>query len=502
MSERPKDWDSFSEDEILNSEIPGVDDADKFIDELLAEKSAPVQEDGSLWYDLRVGGSLEQPPEENAEAPAAEESELPPAEEELPVSEEPAPAAPEEERVPERAPRREKRARRPEPEPEVVMEKPVRPIRQRRHRRFGCLGGLMYFVFVVGISVIIASLGWLWATDLLALGAEDNPIEITLPETFFHDEVRDVTDDEGNVTGKETVRLADVDQVAEELKDLGLIEYKFLFKLFCSIANADEKMDPGTYMLSTKFDYYALISSMRQGVGELVIVEVTIPEGYTVDQIFRLLADNEVCGYEELVDAGANYEFDYEFLADLEYGAENRLEGFLFPDTYEFYKNEAPEEAIERLLDNFQRKFTSGMVTEGEMMGYSMREILTIASLIEKEAGKNAERATIASVIYNRLDSSDYPYLNIDATIQYVLPERKEDLTYADLEIDSPYNTYLYPGLPAGPIANPGLASIKAALNPEETNYYFYALNLEGGHNFFTNASDHDAFCDSDQYGG
>ncbi len=130
-----------------------------------------------------------------------------------------------------------------------------------------------------------------------------------------------------------------------------------------------------------------------------------------------------------------------------------------------------------------------------------MHEILTVASLIEMEAGSNEERPTIASVIYNRL-SSDYSYLEIDATIQYILEERKERLTEQDLLIDSPYNTYLNKGLPPGPIANPGLASIKAALKPDETDYFYYALNKQGTHNFFNNYNDFDTFVDSDEFGG
>ena len=142
------------------------------------------------------------------------------------------------------------------------------------------------------------------------------------------------------------------------------------------------------------------------------------------------------------------------------------------------------------------------MKEKAESMGYSFHEILTVASLIEMEAGTDTERPTIASVIYNRLNSSYYPYLQIDATIQYALGERKESLTYRDLEIDSPYNTYKYTGLPPGPIANPGMASIRAALNPESTGYYFYALNKKGTHNFFSTQSAFDRFINSSEFGG
>lgn len=510
MSDRPKDWDPSSENPFLNSEEPTMADADKFIDELLAEKSAAQQAQGDLnWYDLDLGGDTGSFPTEKVQGASAQNGDgqtLDPFEDKAPFQEAAPPQnpLPDEEAAPRRAARAEKASRRqarPAAAP-VSEEDDDRPVRRRRQKKYGCLGGLMYFVFVVGVSVILASVGWLWASDLLALGKEDLTATIDLPEEIFTEEQREVEDEDGNVIGTEPVLLADIDYVADALKDAGLIKYKFLFKIFCSFSHAAEKIDPGSYELNTDFDYRALVYNMQQGAGARVVVEVTIPEGYTVKETFRLLEENEVCSYDKLIEAGANYAFEYDFLEGLEYGSENRLEGYLFPDTYEFYQNEAPEDAIARLLDNFESKFSSAMKTEAEMLGYSVHEIITIASLIEKEAGNDAERPTIASVIYNRLNSSDFPYLNIDATVQYALPERKEQLTYEDLEIDSPYNTYLYPGLPAGPIANPGLASIEAALNPESTNYYFYALNLENSHNFFTNSSEFEAFVNSDQFGG
>ena len=135
-------------------------------------------------------------------------------------------------------------------------------------------------------------------------------------------------------------------------------------------------------------------------------------------------------------------------------------------------------------------------------MGRSFDDILTVASMIEMEAASDAERPRIASVIYNRLESSSFGYLQIDATVQYALAERKDKLTYDDLEVDSPYNTYTHKGLPPGPIANPGLASIKAALNPEDTSYYYYALRKDGSHKFFTNYSEFEAFVESSDFGG
>ena len=219
---------------------------------------------------------------------------------------------------------------------------------------------------------------------------------------------------------------------------------------------------------------------------------------------FALLAEQGVCSTDKL-EAAADYEFDYAFLQGLPYGDKNRLEGYLFPDTYQFFVGDDPENVIDKFLTNFDRKLTeelrSAVAGVNEMLTEKMTEngfteqeiansmldlhdIITVASLIEKETAKTSESATIASVIYNRLCSKLYPCLQIDATIQYALPERKEVLSDADKSLISPYNTYTNAGLPAGPIANPGINSIRAALYPAETDYYFYALNKNGVHTF------------------
>ncbi|MBQ1887633.1 MAG: endolytic transglycosylase MltG, partial [Firmicutes bacterium] len=342
-------------------------------------------------------------------------------------------------------------------------------------------GGLMYFGFVICVSVILASVGWLAADDVLSLNKDYVEAEVYVGEQL------------------------DMKQVSAELYNKGLIKYPRLFRLFAKLMNAETKMDPGVYKLSSKLDYNAMVHAMHQSesnIEERATVTVMIPEGKTLKQTFQILADHGVCPYETLLECAANHEFKYDFLEDLPYGSDTRLEGYLFPDTYQFYAPSDPEDAIDKFLSNFNAKVNMEMRLQAGEMGYSLHEIITVASLVEMEAGKDAERPTIASVIYNRLNSSYYPYLQIDATIQYALEERKESLTNADLEIDSPYNTYKYTGLPPGPIANPGLASIRAALAPESTGYYFYALNKSGSHNFFATMDQFNYFVNSSEFGG
>ena len=346
-------------------------------------------------------------------------------------------------------------------------------IRVVRRQRTGCLGALVFFAFVVSVSVLLAVVGWIAAQDVLALGKEDLTAVVEISQ---EDDVRDV---------------------AEKLKDAGIIRYPWLFRLFGVFADADEKISAGSFELNTTMDYRAIISAMGSSSGTRLTVTVTIPEGFTVEQILDRLAENGVAELEDLQETAANYDYEYSFLEEIPLGEVNRLEGYLFPDTYEFYVGESTVTALNKLLSNFNNKFDEDMRERAEEMGYSIHDIVTIASLIEREAAADSERATIASVIYNRLNSADFPYLQIDATIQYVLPEG-EIVTQDDYyNVDSPYNTYLYEGLPPGPIANPGRASMIAALHPEETGYYFYALGEDGLHKFSYTIEEHEAFVES-----
>ncbi len=374
------------------------------------------------------------------------------------------------------------------------------PISKRQDKKTGCLGGLMYFVFIVSVSVILACVGWMAASDVLALNKGADTIEVTLPETIFTQKDIDVKDADGNVTGKDTINVADIGKVATILKDAGIIKYKSLFKLYSGFSEAKNKMDPGTYSLSTEYDYRAIVKKMQFGSDSQVRTMVTFPEGFTVKEIFKRLEENKICKYDALMDCAANLDFKYKFLENIPLGDASRLEGFLFPDTYEFYQGMTPEAAIDTFLQIFHYKLTAEMWDQAGAKGLTMQQVVCIASMIEKEAANDDERANIASVIYNRLIKN--MQLQIDATIQYALPERKEQLSIEDTQIDSPYNTYKNFGLPPTPIASPGLASIMAALKPATTNNLYYALDeATGTHKFFTNYSAFETFKGTQSYG-
>ncbi|MDR3278690.1 MAG: endolytic transglycosylase MltG [Oscillospiraceae bacterium] len=338
-----------------------------------------------------------------------------------------------------------------------------RPLRQRREKRTGCLGGMLFAAFIICVSLVLAALAWLVVTDVLGFGGSDEVVQITIPKNF------------------------DADTVAEILSENGLIKYKFLFKLYNNISKDNKKIVPGTYELQMSYDYHALVIGMSAR-GTRVEVTVTIPEGFTMAQIFDRFESKGVCSAEELWAAAADHDFDYDFLDDKTLGERYRLEGYLFPDTYKLFINDTPTHAISKLLDNFKAKFNQDCKDAAEALGYSMRDIVIVASMIESEAGDDSDRPLIASVIYNRLNSGEFPHLQIDATIYYAIAETGEAFS---TELDSPYNTYQCVGLPAGPISNPGIMSIKAALEPQSTGYYYYALSRAGHHEFFT---DYDAF--------
>ena len=348
-----------------------------------------------------------------------------------------------------------------------------RPPQRRRKKKRGnpILGFLIYIVFVVVSSALLAGVGWLLANDLCALNKEmaEATIEVTKEDN--------------------------VNSVATKLKEAGLIEYKWFFKLFAWVSSADEKIGEGTYTLTTDMDYRALIVGMMSKTGQNLTAEtvkVTIPEGYSVAQIIRLLAEKGVNTEEALTEAAQSHKYtEYEFVDNENLGNISRLEGYLYPDTYEFYVGEKASNALGRLLKNFSLKMDEEMLELIENSGHSMKEILTMASLIERETD-GGDRSTIASVIYNRINNPGYEtggLLQIDAALVYATGHN--ELTEEDKAVDSPYNLYTHKGLPPTPIANPGMAAIKAALQPATTDYYYYVLGKDGKHIFSKTYSEH-----------
>jgi len=363
-----------------------------------------------------------------------------------------------------------------------LTPKQIKALKRKGRRRRFFLRFVLWVAFVVAASFALSGVGWLLANDFAALNKD--PLTTTVT----------ITKDDN------------LDSVAEKLKTEGLIEYKWFFKLFGKVAHAEGKIGIGEHELNTHMDYNALINGMRSSSGSLTseTVRIVIPEGYTVRQIVSLLVKYGVGTEEDLLDAAANYEFSYDFIDSSMKGNANRLEGYLFPDTYEFYVGGKPATAINKMLTNFANKMDDELMEQVEQSGYSISEIITIASLIEKETDGH-DQANIASVIYNRLNNvgETYHLLQIDASQIYGLGDRYTGkLTQKELDIDTPYNTHIHEGLPPTPIANPGLASIKAALEPAQTGFYFYARGTDGVHHFFDTYAKFLDFVNSSSYAG
>ena len=275
-------------------------------------------------------------------------------------------------------------------------------------------------------------------------------------------------------------------QIADNLYDVGVIKSKFAFRIMSKAYGFDGKYQAGMHLVSKDYSYAQIMNALT---GKSDSIRITIPEGYCYRQILDTLIQNGIVTEEEFIRAMNEEVFDYKFVAE----AKKRdiwLEGYLFPDTYEFLQTETPKEIIDKFLKNFDRKFDSSFYVRAKRMGLTQDEVVTLASIVEKEAKLSQDRKRIAGVFYNRLNS-DKPYLRklqSCATIQYILLDKygqvKENLTSSDTTIDSPYNTYINEGLPIGPISCPGIASIEAVLYPEKNDYYYFVAKKDGGHIF------------------
>ena len=382
--------------------------------------------------------------------------------------------------------------KKPPKEKPAVTERPAHKGRPARKKGAGLMGiphllaTLIWLLIILAIGVSLGRVLWVCAADVLAFGRESKEVTVT-------------------VTAEDSL-----EDIAAKLQEAGLVEYPDLFLMYADLAKVEEKgkISTGTFTLNTIYDYNALVKAMSPSSSSRKVIEdVLIPEGYSCRQIFERLEEKNVCTVAALEEYAASGELsEYWFLEGVERGDKYCLEGFLFPATYDFYENSSPRQVLEKLLNAFKANFTeelnaqidtlnerlAGMmrnngygddyIAEHEM---SLRDVLTVASMIEEETSSITEGYTIASVIYNRLtNQKEFPYLNIDATIIYAL-NGDTDLTAEKMAVDSPYNTYTNKGLTPGPITNPGVASIKAALAPEETSYYYYVFDESAGEHIF-----------------
>ena len=279
--------------------------------------------------------------------------------------------------------------------------------------------------------------------------------------------------------------------IAKILRERGLIKNgvlsgivsEYFFNAHCKRMEYDGQFKYGEYSLNKSMSVDEIAAELIKGVVVASTNKFTIPEGYNITQIARTLAEQGIVTEAEFFDVVQNGSFDYAFLADCPSGPE-RLEGFLYPETYEVYDDATATDIVSKMLAQFDALFEDEYYAHAQEMGMSVRDIVTMGSIVERESVAAEERPMMAGVFYNRIEQGIK--LESCATIQYILGEPKEFLTNADTEIESPYNTYLNEGLPPGPICNPRIASIKAALFPDDNEYIYFVLSdaLDGTHNF------------------
>lgn len=346
---------------------------------------------------------------------------------------------------------------------------------------------VIYIIFVLVVSVFLSIAVITVANDMYAFVKSDEVVEVTIPE------------------------YATLDEVSDILYKNDIIKYPTIFKLYAVAENDNGEFLAGTYSVNPMMSYETLLAEFKEKPISGV-ARITIPEGYTTDEIIDLMVENGIGTREGYVDVIQNYEFDYWFIDEMvESGrTENRLyrlDGYLFPDTYEFYKNSSEVTVINKLLKRFGQIFTREYRDQCIALGYSVDEMITLASMIEKEAAAPSEFFLVSSVFHNRLNNPwSFPRLESDATVLYIIAhdkgERPKTVTSEDLQYETPYNTYKYEGLPPGPIANPSASALLAALSPVSSNYYyFYYMSSKGSTVYSSTKAEHDAYIAQDSKG-
>lgn len=322
-------------------------------------------------------------------------------------------------------------------------------------------------LYILVLAMILAGASVLFVPSYLSISANSNSVEITVPEG------------------------ASLNSVSNTLSNKGIIKSKAWFRYKAKAAQVDRKIKPGTYSIPSNSTLEDIFALLEKGIPDEPVV-LTIPEGFTLYQIAQKVEDTKLGTKDEFIEAtekyfdNGNYDFDTK---DLYFN----LEGYLYPDTYHFTERQTVDDVVNRLAQTMDGVFTEEYKNRAKELDLSIHDVLTIASLIEREAKHDGERTAISGVIYNRLKEN--MILQIDATVIYGVGEGREhnsDIYQSDLDKVAPFNTYKVNGLPPGPIASPGKASIHAALYPEDHEYLYYVLSPEeDGHVFSKTFSEH-----------
>lgn len=348
-------------------------------------------------------------------------------------------------------------------------EKKIEKLKAKRNRR---VFRLVWLSMVIIVGVMISQYILVGVNDLLAIDRTDNPHTVTV-----------------SIPANPTI-----DDIADLLTEKGVIRRPAFFKMYAKFTSNVEGFRQGDFKIDTNKDYEAIINLLQSNVNRTDIVTVQITEGMNVNEIAQTLFDNGVITDKEAFLNACNsnqFDEDFTFLKEIKNAGSRyyKLEGYLFPDTYDFYLGEDPAAVITKFLNNFENRFIlhkekyfghkekTSLAEEAAETGYSTDEILTIASIIQAEAANKEDMYYISSILHNRLDygaSEGVAMLNCDCTVYY--PYRKAEDVPESIRSTfvSKYDTNAFDGLPPGPVCNPGVESIKAALNPYESDYLYF----------------------------
>ena len=324
-------------------------------------------------------------------------------------------------------------------------------------------GGLIIISVILTASIVIAYNGIRLGMEYLGIGKNSNEITFNIPDGATSDEVIDL------------------------LKDNDIIKEPKLFKLIMKMKNLD--FYPGDITLRPSMSYTQIIEELSVNRANRETVSITFPEGITLREAAQMLEENKVCTKKDFIfQFNKKQDFAFENLIDESDLTFYKMEGYFFPDTYDFYVNDDAYNVARIIKEHFAEKFTSSMESKMKQSGMTLNEVITLASMVQKEAGTIKDMPIVASVFLNRLDESDlFPSLESDATSNYIkhVIKKEADTNVSIKYYTEGYDTYHCKGLPAGPICNPGLDAINAVLNPEQTNYYFFCNNLDTGKAYY-----------------
>ncbi len=394
-----------------------------------------------------------------------------------------APPPPEEDEEPvvqKKEPVREVPAAKPEPEkiaPKNIDSEAARKKKKKRlNTAYNWLLTVVWVSAVLAVSVFIASFALSSINDLVGFSKESREIEVTIPEGYG------------------------LSEISELLEEKGVIDEPFTFEVYARIKEMDKRLAPGTYILNSNLGYDQIFQALKVRETPKNVVTVNFYEGMTIREIAERLEENGVCGYDEFMEAVMTESFEYEFESLM--GKDEKIyikwEGYLFPDTYEFYTNSTPRSVIAKFIDNFNNKITAEYYTRMQELGMSLDELITLASVIQSEAAYMEDMEKVSSVFHNRLaPNSGLPYLQSDVTYFYCTENIDPYIDDPALSDSYLLAYYTYPnyraGLPVGPICNPGINAIKAALYPANTNYYFFVTDHSGNFYYGATQAEHDA---------